>query len=126
MTAISACNFVLSIDGRELGARAISAPSLVARRERVGEAAAAPLTIHRAVDGNRLLFEWGRAASLGKEDRRTVEIALLAGPSGPRVFIWRLVDAEPLRWAGPSLDATVDTVAEEQIEIVARTIEWLR
>ena len=63
------------------------------------------VVLRRALGRSRELFEWRRRIAEGIDDRRQVTISQLDGPGGRIVNSWRLVQAWPRRWSGPTLDA---------------------
>lgn len=86
----------------------------------------APVVLRRALTTSSELFDWRRAIVDGKEDRRDVMIRQLSAPGGRPVNAWRLVDAWPVRWSGPELDAMADDVAFEEIELEFDDLVWLK
>ncbi len=61
----------------------------------------------------------------GKDDRRPVTIHQLGAAGGPIVNSWRLEDAWPCRWSGPSFNAAGNDVAVEEIELAYADLIWL-
>lgn len=102
---------------------------LVGRRE-VGFAEIGPLvsdgeppsTVLRRALAPRAteLFDWRR-----KGDARAVTIEQLDAAGGTVVNAWRLVNARPLKWTGPSLNAASNDVAMEELELVYDELVWL-
>lgn len=82
------------------------------------------VTLRRAVGQSRVLFDWNRTCRAGRNDRRTVTIALLDAPDGNPVGIWLLRNAHAVRWSGPDLDALENGIATEELEIAYETIDW--
>ena len=82
------------------------------------------VTLRRAVGADRTLYRWRAIHASGKDSPRQVTVMLLAGPGGKPVGIWRLVDARPIRWTGPELDAMSDGIAYEELEIGYERIDW--
>ena len=85
----------------------------------------APIVLRRALTTSTDLYDWRRAIVDGKDDRRDVTIRLLSAPGGKPVTAWRLVRAWPVRWSGPDLDALVDDIAYEEIELAFDDVAWL-
>lgn len=82
------------------------------------------VTLRRAVGQDRTLFEWRRAAALGRGQPHTVTVILLDAPGGEPVSQWQLVDARPVRWSGPEFDAFSDGIAFEELDITYESIIW--
>ncbi|HEY2371115.1 MAG TPA: phage tail protein [Gaiellaceae bacterium] len=66
------------------------------------------------------LFDWRR-----KADARPVTIQQLDTAGGSVVNAWRLVNARPLKWTGPSFNAAANDVAMEELELVYDELIWL-
>jgi phage tail-like protein len=66
------------------------------------------------------LFDWRRNG-----DARAVTIQQLDAASGRVVNAWRLENARPLKWTGPSLNAASNDVAMEELELVYDELVWL-
>ena len=102
---------------------------LIGRRE-VGFAEVGPLVsdgeppslvVRRALAaGATELFDWRR-----KGDARVVTIEQLESAGGRVANAWRLVNARPLKWTGPALNASSNDVAMEELELVYDELVWL-
>jgi len=102
---------------------------LIGRRE-VGIAEVGPLVsdgeppalvLRRALAGRATeLFDWRR-----KGDVRAVTIEQLDAAGGAVVNAWRLVNARPLKWTGPSFNAATNDVAIEELELGYEELVWL-
>ena len=84
----------------------------------------APVILRRAVSTSRELYDWRRAIVSGKKDRRDVVIRQLSAPGGGVVNSWRLVNAWPLRWSGPSFNALRSDIAFEELELTFDDLIW--
>jgi hypothetical protein len=84
-----------------------------------------PLSLRRAIDGDRTLLRWRANIVAGQADPRDVVIELLAAPAGAPVQVWLLRQAWPWSWSGPQLDAVISGVALEQAQLVYRSLHWL-
>tara|TARA_R110000787_G_scaffold250136_1_gene355729 strand:- start:1596 stop:1961 length:366 start_codon:yes stop_codon:yes gene_type:complete len=82
------------------------------------------VTLRRGVGSSRLFYDWNQSRVAGKQDHRAVTIVLLDGADGRPVNIWQLVNARPVRWSGPGLDAMTDGIAMEELEIAYDNIGW--
>jgi phage tail-like protein len=80
------------------------------------------VTLKRGIIGSPDLFEWLRSVAQGTPDPRTVTITLLDGDRQP-VVVWRLRDAQPAAWLGPSLRARDGALAFEEIRLVCEGLE---
>lgn len=121
---VSNAHFRVLIDKEEIAVARISALQTPASGATQVDGALS-IRLTRAIDGNRLLWEWRRAAAAGRRRRRRVRILHRRRP-GDRVplNVFTLIGAEPLRWTGPRFDAIEPDVALEEIEISYRTVVW--
>jgi phage tail-like protein len=85
-----------------------------------------PVSICRALDDSRELFVWRAAIVAGQPDTREVTIQLLDSPRGQPVLTWKLQEAWPLSWSGPTLDALAPGIALEQVELAYARLQWLK
>ncbi len=83
------------------------------------------LTIARALDGNRTLYEWRREAQDGKPAVRSIEIRHLDRTGSETLYNWSVRHAWPIRWSGPRYDALHGGIAFEQLEIVYHDLVWI-
>ena len=82
------------------------------------------VTLRRGVGRSRLFYDWNQSRVFNKADVRIVTIVLLDQAGGRPVNIWRLVNARPVRWSGPGLDAMENGIAMEELEITYDNINW--
>lgn len=82
------------------------------------------VTLRRGVGPSRLFYDWNQTRFSKKDDTRTVTIVLLDQAGGRPVNIWQLVNARPVRWSGPDLDAMGNGIAMEELEIGYDGINW--
>ncbi len=85
----------------------------------------ATVVLRRALTSSTELFDWRRAITAGKDDRRDVTIRQLSAPGGDVVNAWRLVRAWPRRWSGPAFDSMNHDVACEELELRFDDLVWL-
>jgi len=86
-----------------------------------------PIDIKRAVQNDKFLFDWVLNWHNGISDVRTVRIYLLKSNTSQefeRVWVWKLVDCQPVAWQGPELDALQSSVAYEQITLKYSDLVW--
>ncbi|MBM7116690.1 phage tail protein [Archangium primigenium] len=76
-----------------------------------------PLILSHGVTDVDALWEWFDEAQAGlRISPRTVSVVMLDAQHAPITW-WYCVDAVPTRWVGPTLDASGDAVAIEQLEL---------
>ena len=116
----SAANFRVLIDGVDIGLSHVtgmtSADDAVQR--------AATVTLRRAVIGDRTLFEWRRDVAAGRADPREVVVEVYVPDHSTLVASWALLEARPVRWSGPDLDAIAGGVAFEELELTYDRVDW--
>jgi phage tail-like protein len=72
---------------------------------------------------DRKMWDWFYDITLGKFKPRSVAIRL-RDPSGEEVVMeWYLYDAFPIKWSGPELNATQNSVAVESLELAHQGLE---
>ena len=105
---------------------------LIGRRE-VGVAEVGPLTwdsdpdagtqsivLRRALSRSTDLYDWRR-----RGDARQVTIQQLDWAGGSVVNAWRLENARPSKWTGPSFNAAGNDVAMEELVLTFDDLVWL-
>lgn len=81
------------------------------------------VTLKRGVAGDTALFEWLRATAQGTGDyERNVAIVLLDEARQP-VLRWILRRAWPMKWEGPTLNASGNEIAIESLTLACDGIE---
>jgi phage tail-like protein len=80
------------------------------------------ITLSRGVTADSKLWEWRLKAIKGTVERHNISITLLDDVGTPRIT-WNLFEAWPRTWTGPSLSASADEVAIEQIVIAYERLE---
>jgi phage tail-like protein len=82
------------------------------------------VVLRRGVIGSTDLFDWLEAVSEGEYRPRPVAIALL-NEKRETVVVWRLRQAQPKKWTGPTLNAKAGgEVAMEELVLVAESITF--
>jgi phage tail-like protein len=76
-----------------------------------------PITLKRGI-ADRTLWDWHDELANGIVRRRNGAV-VLRDPSGDGVVAeWRFERAYPVKWVGPTLNATQNQVAVEQVDLV--------
>ena len=87
-----------------------------------GRAKQSNITLKRGIV-DRKMWDWFYAFTLGKGKSRTMSI-LLRDPSGDQVVMeWQVKHAFPMKWSGPELNATQNSVAIESLELAHEGLE---
>ena len=82
------------------------------------------VTLKRGLVGSTDLFEWMRAVREGDSDPRQVTITLMDEARQP-VATWKLQNAQPKKWTGPTLAAKGGgEVAMEELSLVCEDIHY--
>jgi phage tail-like protein len=80
------------------------------------------ITLSRGFTSDSKLWEWREKAMKGAVERHNISITLLDDIGNPKIT-WNLFEAWPTSWQGPSLSATSDEVAVEQLTIAYERLE---
>ena len=83
------------------------------------------VTLRRALTRSAELYDWRRRIVDGADDLRDITIHQLESPDGAIANSWRLVDAWPCRWSGPTFNALSGEVAIEELELEFADLIWL-
>ena len=79
------------------------------------------LTLKRGIV-DRKMWDWFYELTLGKVRLLNASIRL-RDPSGPVVMEWYIRKAFPIKWTGPELNATQNSVAVETLELAHQGLE---
>lgn len=134
-----AASFTVLVGGAEVAIARVEGLGLSADPERLKHVASADdrsvawsapvlpvrVTLVRAVDGDRTLYDWRREAQDGKPALRDVALSLLDRPGGKPVHRWAAPEAWPVAWRGPLLDAMSGDLAFEALDFVCADLRWL-
>jgi phage tail-like protein len=82
------------------------------------------VTLKRGLTRDLSLWNWVNTAINGSVNRSDVAITLLDATEQP-VLVWRLRNAWPSKWVGPSLNATSSDVAMEELVLVHEGLEMV-
>ncbi|WP_329311146.1 phage tail protein [Streptomyces sp. NBC_01262] len=80
------------------------------------------ITLSRGLTNDSKLWEWRQKVMKGTVERHNVSITLLDQQGSPRVT-WNLFECWPKSWSGPTLNATSDEIAVEQLTLACERIE---
>jgi phage tail-like protein len=77
----------------------------------------ANIVLKRGVTDDHSLWDWRKKVIEGKTDRQHGSI-VLCDEAGEEKVRWNFVEGWPLKWTGPTFNATSNDVAIETLEIV--------
>ncbi len=80
------------------------------------------ITLSRGITADSKLWEWRQKAMKGNVERHDISITLLDN-NGNAKITWNLFACWPRQWTGPSLNATADDLAVEQLVLACERIE---
>ncbi|MGI5154082.1 phage tail protein [Microbispora sp. CA-102843] len=80
------------------------------------------ITLSRGITSDRKLWDWREKAMKGNVERHDISITLL-DDNGNAKITWNLFDCWPRQWTGPSLNATTDDLAIEQLVLACERVE---
>lgn len=84
------------------------------------------VTLKRGVSGAVNLFKWLNDIRDGKRDKdtffRTVVIQLMAEDRTTKVLEWKLTNARPMKYTGPSLNGKSSDVAVEELVLSSENV----
>ncbi|HXL19181.1 MAG TPA: phage tail protein [Streptosporangiaceae bacterium] len=80
------------------------------------------ITLSRGITADSKLWEWRQKVIKGNTERHDISITLLDN-NGNAKIIWNLFDCWPRQWTGPSLNATADDLAVEQLVLACERVE---
>ncbi|MFF5112054.1 phage tail protein [Streptosporangium sp. NPDC000509] len=80
------------------------------------------ITLSRGITSDRKLWDWREKAMKGNVERHDISITLLDNKGNAKIT-WNLFDCWPRQWTGPSLNATADDLAIEQLVLACERVE---
>ncbi|QFZ18652.1 phage tail protein [Saccharothrix syringae] len=83
------------------------------------------IRLRRGLAGQRL-WEWYSAWTAGRSNWQTCSILLWAENGTDVVAEWQVLQAWPVAWVGPELDATRSAVAVETVELAHTGVKRVR
>ncbi|ALL39870.1 MULTISPECIES: phage tail protein [Serratia] len=81
-----------------------------------------PLTItlkRGVVPKKSQLYEWFNSISFNRVEKKDLSISLTNETGSVLLVTWNVMNAFPTKWTGPSLDATSNEVAFEELTLAA-------
>ena len=78
--------------------------------------------LRRGVIGSTSLFAWLQSAASGQPAYRNVTISLQNEDRSHIVLTWRLSNAMPVSYIGPTLSATTNAVAMEELVLACQSM----
>lgn len=76
------------------------------------------VVLKRGITHQRALLDWfNQTRQHGVEAKWGVVTVTLMGPKGESVQTWAFKEAYPVKWTGPTLNATSNAIATETLEI---------
>lgn len=81
------------------------------------------VTLKRGVVGSTSFWDWFRQTRDGAPERRTVVVQLVSEDRADVVMTWRLRNAFPIKYVGPTLDARGNAVAIESLTLAVEGID---
>lgn len=80
------------------------------------------ITLKRGLIGSLDLFQWLELVRAGRQDARATVVIQLRAEDGTDVATWKLTNARPQKWTGPTLGAKSTEVAMEELVLVAEDV----
>jgi phage tail-like protein len=80
------------------------------------------ITLSRGITADSKLWEWRQKVVKGGVERHDISITLLDANGNVKIT-WNLFDCWPRQWTGPSLNATADDLAVEQLVLACERVE---
>jgi phage tail-like protein len=81
-----------------------------------------PLILKRGITDLNDLWNWYKDARTGKISRKDVAVVLMDESTKDERWRWNFKGAYPIKWTGPELKASSNTIAFESIELVHQGI----
>ncbi|MDJ0738076.1 MAG: phage tail protein [Gammaproteobacteria bacterium] len=82
----------------------------------------ADIVLKRGITGDLTLWQWFAQSVSGKPQRASGQIKLL-DEARNEVVVWKVSDAWPIKYTGPTLDSTSSAVAIEELVLAHGGIE---
>jgi phage tail-like protein len=96
----------------------------LAARKLPGEAVYSNIVLKRGMTADLSLWNWMKTGLDGAVQRKNMSVLLLDA-AGNEVLRWNIVNAWPVKWSGPLLNAEASSVALETLEITHEGVSLL-
>lgn len=116
-TEVSGLEVSIDVVDYRAGDAAVNSPRKLSGLSKVSD-----VTLKRDVIGDLSLWNWIRAAMTGSVTRVAVAIVLLDQADNP-VLTWKLTNAWPCKWSGPTLCAGSSEVAIEELVLCCESLD---
>lgn len=80
------------------------------------------ISLQRGITDDRALWDWRAQVAAGNPVRHTISI-ILRDDAGNEKIRWNVKNCWPVKWTGPTFDATSDAVAVEALELAHEGVE---
>jgi phage tail-like protein len=91
----------------------------LAQRQLPGLLTFSNITLQRGITNDHALWDWRNSIASGASPSQRMNISIILNDNaGNEQIRWNIINAWPTKWTGPSFDATSDTIAIEQLELV--------
>lgn len=94
----------------------------LAQRKLPGLVSYTNIVLGRGITNDHALWDWRKEVMDGTITRRAISI-VLRNAKGEEQIRWNVKECWPVKWSGPSFDATSDAVAIEKLELAHEGIE---
>lgn len=81
------------------------------------------ITLRRGITTSTTLWDWRLQAMVGHLERRDVSVVLYDDSGQSEVARWNLRNAWPVKWQGPTLNATANEIAIEVLELAHEGVD---
>lgn len=82
------------------------------------------VTLRRGIITSDKLWEWFKKAASGRIERKNFDV-VLCDEQGQERQRWSFQEAYPVKWVGPTLKASDNTIAVEALELAHRGMQLL-
>ncbi len=82
------------------------------------------ITLKRGLIGSLDLYAWFELVRTGQQDAKATIVIQLFAEDGAEVAKWKLTNARPSKWTGPTLGAKSTEVGMEELVLVAESLEY--
>lgn len=94
----------------------------LAQRQLPGMLTFSNISLQRGITDDRALWDWRNGVATGNVVRRNISI-ILKDDAGNEKIRWNIRNCWPVKWSGPTFDATSDAVAIETLELAHEGVE---